>query len=65
MRRHLPIGWANWLGFVLFGLITVALMGETAAAAAEGRGSDPVAAAVMAAVFGVMTYLFGSTRVKD
>lgn len=64
VRRHLPVGWANWIGFVMFGLIGIALAVETVAAIAEGRGADPVAAGIMTAAFGVMTYLFGSTRAK-
>ncbi len=64
-RKYLPITWANWLGFFLFGFITIALAAETVTAAAEGRGNDPYAAAVMTVVFAVMTYLFGSTRFKE
>lgn len=64
-RRYLPIGWANWLGFVMFGLITVALLAETFASIADKRGADPAAAGIMTIVFAVMTYLFGTTRVKD
>ena len=64
-RKYLPIGWANWLGFVMFGLITIALLAETIAATAEQRGADPIAAGAMTIVFAVMTYLFGTTRVKD
>lgn len=65
IRRYLPIGWANWLGFVMFGLITIALLAETINATIESRGSDPIAAGIMTVVFAVMTYLFGTTRVKD
>jgi hypothetical protein len=64
-RKYLPIGWANWLGFVMFGLICIAFFAETINSAAEQRGADPIAAGVMTIVFGVMTYLFGTTRVKD
>ena len=64
-RKYLPIGWANWLGFVMFGLITIALFAEVIAATIQGRGADPIAAAVITVVFAVMTYLFGTTRVKD
>ena len=64
-RKYLPVGWANWLGFFLFGLIGIALFCETIAATIEGRGADPIAAGVMTIVFGVMTYLFATTRVKD
>lgn len=64
-RRYLPIGWANWMGFVMFGLITIALLVETLTAIADGRGADPIAAGLMTLVFATMTYLFGTTRVKD
>lgn len=64
-RKYLPVGWANWLGFCLFGLIGIALFCETIAATIEQRGADPIAAGIMTIVFGVMTYLFATTRVKD
>jgi hypothetical protein len=65
VRRYLPIGWANWLGFLMFGLLTIALAVETVWAASEGRGTDPIAAGIMTVAFAVMTYLFGTTRTKD
>ena len=64
-RKYLPVGWANWLGFVMFGLIGIALFAETINATIEERGADPIAAGIMTIVFGVMTYLFATTRVKD
>lgn len=64
-RRYLPTGWANWMGFVMFGLITGALLVETVRAIAVARGADPIAAGAMTIVFATMTYLFGTTRVKD
>ena len=64
-RKYLPIGWANWLGFVMFGLLGVAFFAETIAATVERRGADPIAAGAMTIIFAVMTYLFGTTRVKD
>lgn len=64
-RKYMPVGWANWLGFCLFGLIGIALFCETIAATIEQRGSDPIAAGIMTIVFGVMTYLFATTRVED
>lgn len=64
-RKYLPIGWANWLGFVMFAFITVALFAETINAAMQNRGNDPIAAGIMTVVFAVMTYLFATTRVKD
>jgi len=64
-RKFLPIGWANWLGFVMFAFITVALFAETINATIEDRGNDNIAAGIMTIVFAVMTYLFATTRVKD
>lgn len=64
-KRFQPTGWANWLGFVLFGIIFAALIVETAQATIEGRGADPIAALAMTAGFGWMVYLFATTRVKD
>lgn len=64
-RKYLPVGWANWLGFVMFALIGVALFAETINATIEGRGADPIAAGIMTIVFGVMTYLFATTRVEE
>jgi hypothetical protein len=64
-RKYLPVGWANWLGFWLFGLIGIALLVETVQATYERRGADPIAAAAMTTVFFVMTYLFATTRIKD
>lgn len=65
VRKYLPIGWANWLGFVMFGLICIALFAETIAATVQHRGADPIAAGIMTVVFAIMTYLFATTRVKD
>lgn len=64
-RRYLPVGWANWLGFVMFGLLDIAFLAETINATIETRGADPVAAAALTIIFGMMTYLFATTRVKD
>lgn len=64
-RRFLPVTWAHWLGFVLFGVIFVALCAEIVASAADGRGADPIAATILAAAFGWMVYLFATTRAKD
>ena len=64
-RKYLPVGWANWLGFFLFGFVGIALFFETIAATIQHRGSDPIAAGIMTIVFFIMTYLFATTRVKD
>jgi len=65
VRKYLPVTWYNWMGFFLFGFIALALVAETISAIQEQRGNDPYAAAIMAVVFFVMTYLFGSTRFKE
>ena len=64
-RKYLPVGWANWLGFVMFSLLTIAVFAETIVATVQTRGADPIAAAGMTVIMGVMTYLFATTRVKD
>jgi hypothetical protein len=64
-RRYLPMGWSNWLGFSLFGLLTIAVLAELITAISESRGADPVVAAIMAGLFSWMTYLFGTNRLKD
>jgi hypothetical protein len=64
-RKYLPMGWSNWLGFSLFGLLTIAVLAELITAISEGRGADPVVAAIMAGLFSWMTYLFGTNRLKD
>ena len=64
-RKYLPVGWANWLGFVMFTAIGVALFAETIAATIQERGADPIAAGIMTVVFFIMSYLFATTRVKD
>ena len=64
-RKYLPVGWVNWLGLVIFALIFFALLAETIRATVDGRGADPIAAAVMTLAFGYMVYLFGTTRLRD
>jgi hypothetical protein len=65
VRRYLPVGWSNWLGFALFGFLTIAVLVEMIVAIGEGRGADPVMAGIMAALFGWMTVLFGMNRLRD
>lgn len=64
-RKYLPVGWANWLGFAMFGLLDIAFLAETVAAISDQRGADPIAAGGLTIIFAVMTYLFATTRVKD
>ena len=49
----------------MFGFIFIALIAEVVAATVQGRGLDPVAAAIMAVGFAWITYLFGTNRITD
>ena len=64
-RKYLPLGWSNWVGFGLFGLLSVSILVEIATAAGDGRSADIVVAALMLGLFSWMTYLFGTNRLKD
>ena len=66
-RKYLPISWANWLGFALFGLLTIALIVQVfwTLADLDRYGNDWIAALGMTVLFAVMTYLFATTRTKD
>lgn len=67
LRRYLPISWANWLGFALFGLLTIALFVQVfwTLADLDRYGNDWIAALFTTVLFAVMTYLFATTRTKD
>ena len=64
-HKLVPTGWANWLGVVLFGFCCAMCVAEAIVAAADGRGADPVAAAVMAALLGTIAYLFATSPRQD
>jgi ABC-type uncharacterized transport system permease subunit len=64
-RKYLPLGWANWLGFALFGLLGVAVLVELISAISESRGADPIVAGIVLCLFSWMTYLFATNRLKD
>jgi membrane protease YdiL (CAAX protease family) len=63
-RRYLPTGWANWLGFWLFGLVGIAVVVASVVNFAVGVAADGIAAGVIAVAMAYMTYLFGSTRLR-
>lgn len=63
-RRYLPTGWANWLGFVLFGLVGISVAVACIVNLAVGVRADAVAAGIVAVSMGYMTYLFGTTRLR-
>ena len=60
-----PTGWVNWLGFLLFGFLFLALIAETISAIVQGSGNDWVAALIMAGATGYMAYLFVTTPFAD
>ena len=64
-RKYLPRGWANWLGFFLFGLIGIAIFADCIAAISQGRGADPIAAFLLGCAFVIVTYLFATNRITD
>jgi hypothetical protein len=65
IRKLMPTGWANWLGFCLFGLCTLALIVEFFFALGRSGHTDWIAALVLAGFFGWITVLFAITRWKD
>lgn len=65
IKKLLPTGWANWLGFTLFGVCTVALLVEFVVALGRDGHTDWIAAIGLAGLFGWITVLFAITRWKD
>lgn len=65
IKKLLPTGWGNWLGFVLFGVSTLALLIEFVVALGRDGRTDWIAALVLAGLFGWITVLFAITRWKD
>jgi hypothetical protein len=68
-RRLFPYGWIMWVGWVMFGLLTVAMFVEIfvagVAATQDGYWGDVFGAVLMTGLFGWMTWLFGTSRLKD
>jgi hypothetical protein len=64
-RKFVPTGWANWLGFVLFGFVCLTMLAEAIGAATSGRGADPIAAGLMAVLVGWIGYLFATGARQD
>ncbi|MFN8108870.1 MAG: hypothetical protein U0Y82_03365 [Thermoleophilia bacterium] len=64
-RKYLPTGWANWLGFGLFLFVGGAMLVAGVTYVADTKWADAVAALVMGGALMYMTYLFGTTRLRD
>ena len=65
IHRFLPTGWANWLGFGLFGGLGIAFAIESAVATTRTGHTDWIAAIVVTVLCCWITYLFAITRWKD
>ena len=65
IKRLLPTGWANWAGFLLFGVLAVALLVEFVVAIGRNGKTDWIAALVLSGLFVWITVLFAITRWKD
>jgi hypothetical protein len=65
IRKMLPTGWGNWGGFLLFGLLAIALFVEFIFALGREGHSDWIAAIIMCGLFVWITVLFAITRWKD
>lgn len=64
-RKYLPVGWSNWTGTILFGLLAIAVFVDLGASISEGQGADAFMAAVMFSLLSWMTYLFTTNRLKQ
>lgn len=65
VKKLLPTGWANWLGFSLFGFCAAALIVEFFVALGRTGHTDWIAAIGLAGLFVWITVLFAITRWKD
>lgn len=64
LRGHMPTGWANWLGFVLFGFVSVAVLVAAVGYAAGGTWADAGVAAALGVGMAYMVYLFSTTKLR-
>lgn len=65
VRRFLPFGWIMWVGWVMFGLLGIAMFAEIFFAVAGSHFADALGAVLMTGLFGWMFWLFGTSRLKD
>ncbi|MSO44934.1 MAG: hypothetical protein EXQ74_06500 [Thermoleophilia bacterium] len=64
-RKYFPYGWIMWTGWIMFGILTVAMFAEIFFQVADGLWVDTVGAVLMTALFGWMFWLFATSRLKD
>lgn len=66
LKKFTPTGWANWMGFILFGILGLVTAGETVSAAStRGDHTDWVVSGVLAVLCLWMAFLFAITHWKD
>ena len=65
VRGKLPVGWVNISGFVLFTVVSLALVADFVRAAGGDRGNDPIAILLVLGLSLTVTWLFATTRVED
>jgi hypothetical protein len=61
----MPTYWANWLGFILFGLVGIAFFAWGVYYLTIHTFADAIVAIALAGALAYMVYLFGSTRLRD
>ena len=62
--RLVPIGWENWIGSIMFGLISSALFIEFLFATQRGT-NDWIPAGLLCPLFLFISYMFATNRVRD
>ncbi len=65
IRKLLPTGWANWLGFCLFGSLSIALLAEFFVALGRTGHTDWIPALILSFAFAWIAVLFAITHWKD
>ena len=65
IRRFLPFGWIMWVGWIMFGLLALAMFSEIFFAISGSHFADSLGAVLMTGLFGWIFWLFGISRLKD
>lgn len=64
LRSRLPTGWANWLGFALFGVCSIGVLSWSVVYVGRGDWADAAVAGCLGLALVYMVYLFGTTRLR-
>lgn len=64
IRKYIPNYWANWLGFLLFGIVGVDFLGWGVYYVVDQTYADAIVAVALSGALAYMVYLFGSTRLR-